>query len=75
MHEAARTFTKKEKILKFEGGFHGTSDYAMMSVTPSTAEEYPQAVSSTLGIPEAIQDLMLIARSRFGYNRAIINAT
>ena len=72
---AARTFTKKEKILKFEGGFHGTSDYAMMSVTPSTAEEYPQAVSSTLGIPEAIQDLMLIAPfNDLDTTEAIINA-
>jgi len=72
---AARTFTNREKILKFEGGFHGTSDYAMMSVTPSTAEEYPQAVSSTLGIPESIQDLMLIAPfNDLDTTTAIINA-
>ena len=72
---AARTFTNREKILKFEGGFHGTSDYAMMSVTPSAAEEYPQAVSSTLGIPEAIQDLMLIAPfNDLDTTTAIINA-
>ena len=58
---AARAFTKREKVLKFEGGFHGTSDYAMMSTTPSAAEEFPQAVASTNGIPRAIQDLMLIA--------------
>ena len=31
---AARAFTGKEKILKFEGAFHGTSDYALMSLTP-----------------------------------------
>ena len=58
---AARAFTQREKILKFEGGFHGTSDYAMMSVTPTTAEEYPQAVASSGGIPAAIKDLMLVA--------------
>jgi len=58
---AARAFTKREKVLKFEGGFHGTSDYAMMSVTPSAAEEFPQAVPSSGGIPKAIQDLMLVA--------------
>ena len=47
----------------------------MMSVTPSTAEEYPQAVSSTLGIPEAIQDLMLIAPCNdLDTTEAIINA-
>ena len=58
---AARAYRQREKILKFEGGFHGTSDYAMMSVTPRVAEEYPLAVPSSGGIPRAIQDLMLIA--------------
>ena len=58
---AARAYRKREKILKFEGGFHGTSDYALMSVTPSTAEEFPQAVPNSGGIPKAIQELMLIA--------------
>ena len=58
---AARAYRKREKILKFEGGFHGTSDYALMSVTPSSAEEFPVAVPNSGGIPKAIQDLMLIA--------------
>ncbi len=58
---AARAFTGKEKILKFEGGFHGTSDYALMSLTPPASVEYPQAQASSGGIPKAIQDLMLIA--------------
>ena len=58
---AARAFTGKEKILKFEGGFHGTSDYALMSLTPSPSMEYPRAQASSGGIPKAIQELMLIA--------------
>ena len=58
---AARSFTKKEKVLKFEGGYHGSSDYAVMSVTPSGAEEFPQAEANTAGVPKALQDLMLIA--------------
>ncbi len=56
-----RAFTGKEKILKFEGGYHGTSDYAFMSVWPGVTEEFPQAVPGSGGIPKAIQDLMLIA--------------
>ena len=36
---SARAFRKREKVLKFEGGFHGTSDYALMSVTPSAAQD------------------------------------
>ncbi|SVD30320.1 uncharacterized protein METZ01_LOCUS383174, partial [marine metagenome] len=58
---ACRAFTGKEKILKFEGGFHGTSDYALMSLTPPPSVEYPQAQASSGGIPKAIEDLMLIA--------------
>lgn len=58
---AARAYRKRDKVLKFEGGFHGTSDYALMSVTPSATEEFPVAVPNSGGIPKAIQDLMLIA--------------
>ena len=59
---AARAFTGKEKILKFEGGFHGTSDYAMMSVFASASTEFPQAQANSAGIPRALSDLMLISQ-------------
>src|SRR5918992_150289 len=58
---AARAYTGREKVLKFEGGFHGTSDYALMSVAPSAAEEFPQAEANSGGIPRVLQELMLIA--------------
>lgn len=58
---AARAYRRREKVLKFEGGYHGTSDYALMSVTPAVAEEFPQAVVNGGGIPRAIQDLMLVS--------------
>jgi glutamate-1-semialdehyde 2,1-aminomutase len=58
---AVRAYTGREKVLKFEGGFHGTSDYALMSVTPSAAGEFPQAEANSGGIPRALQELMLIA--------------
>ncbi len=56
-----RAFTGKEKVLKFEGGYHGSSDYALMSVTPSASLEFPQSEANSGGIPKAIADLMLIA--------------
>ncbi len=58
---AARAYRKRDKVLKFEGGFHGTSDYALMSVTPAAAEEFPQAVANSGGIPGVIKELMLVA--------------
>jgi glutamate-1-semialdehyde 2,1-aminomutase len=59
---AARAYTGKEKILKFEGGYHGSSDYAMMSVFASAAVEFPQAEPNTAGIPKALNDLMLVSQ-------------
>ena len=58
----ARAYTGKEKILKFEGGYHGTSDYAMMSVFASASVEFPQAEANSAGIPNALNDLMLISQ-------------
>ena len=37
----ARAFRQRDKIMKFEGGFHGTHDYALMSVSPALAEGVP----------------------------------
>ena len=72
---ACRAFTGKEKVLKFEGGFHGTSDYALMSLTPPPSIEYPQAQASSGGIPKAIEDLMLIAPyNDLGTTETIIKA-
>ena len=57
----ARSFTKKDKILKFEGGFHGMNDYALMSMSPSKLLDFPQAEPDTAGIPKSLQSEMLIA--------------
>ena len=37
----ARAFTGREKILKFEGGYHGMSAEAQMSLAPSKLVNYP----------------------------------
>lgn len=52
----ARAFTGREKILKFEGGYHGMSAEAQMSLAPSKLVNYPQAVPDSAGIPEAVRD-------------------
>jgi glutamate-1-semialdehyde 2,1-aminomutase len=54
-----RAFTGKSKIMKFEGSFHGTNDYAMMSGwTPSKG--YPRPNPDSLGIPKEIEDLIYV---------------
>ena len=52
----ARAFTGREKILKFEGGYHGMSAEAQMSLAPSKLVNYPQSVPDSAGIPEAVRD-------------------
>jgi glutamate-1-semialdehyde 2,1-aminomutase len=58
----ARAFRKRSKILKFEGGYHGMHDYALMSNQWTHAPaEYPQAVPNSAGIPAVIADEVLVA--------------
>ena len=57
----ARAYRGLDKILKFEGGFHGMSDYALMSMAPARPGNFPQATPDTTGIPSKIRDDILIA--------------
>jgi len=57
----ARAFRQREKIMKFEGGFHGTHDYALMSTTPRSPKAFPAAMADSAGIPHAITEEVLIA--------------
>ena len=57
----ARAWRKRDKILKFEGGYHGMSDYGLMSLSPKRPGNFPQAVPDSAGIPQSVRDEMLIA--------------
>ena len=57
----ARAFRKRDKILKFEGGFHGTHDYAVMSMRSSGTTPFPAPEPNSAGIPKAVQETVLIA--------------
>tara|TARA_B100000579_G_C22804636_1_gene841806 strand:+ start:80 stop:1354 length:1275 start_codon:yes stop_codon:yes gene_type:complete len=57
----ARAYTGKEKIIKFEGGYHGMSAEAQMSLAPLKMVNFPQAVPDSAGIPESIKNEILIA--------------
>jgi glutamate-1-semialdehyde 2,1-aminomutase len=57
----ARAYTGRDKILKFEGGYHGMSAEAQMSLAPVRAMNFPQALPDSAGIPEAVRAEMLIA--------------
>ncbi|MEM1275713.1 MAG: aminotransferase class III-fold pyridoxal phosphate-dependent enzyme [Pseudomonadota bacterium] len=57
----ARAFTGRSKIMKFEGGYHGMSAEALMSLAPTRLVNFPQAIPDTAGTPSGVADEMLIA--------------
>ena len=57
----ARAYTGHDKILKFEGGYHGMSAEAQMSLAPTKRLNFPQAVPDSAGIPPSVAEQMLIA--------------
>ncbi len=57
----ARAHTGRSKILKFEGGYHGMSAEAQMSLAPNRLVNFPIAVPDSAGIPDAVRAEMLIA--------------
>ena len=54
----ARAFTGRSKIAKFEGAFHGTHDWVMVSVTPDPraggSAKKPKPIAWSSGIPPAV---------------------
>jgi len=56
----ARAFTGRERILKFEGNYHGWHDYVAWSHHFATADEEPMPVAASAGIPAAIRDLVVV---------------
>lgn len=54
----ARAFTGKNKVIKFEGAYHGWHDYVNISVAPSLREagpkESPNMVPGSSGIPKSV---------------------
>lgn len=58
----ARARTGKDKIAKFEGGYHGVHDYALISgilSAPKGPIEDPVSVPDNPGIPQAVVDQMI----------------
>src|SRR5207248_2017399 len=50
----ARAFTGREKILKFEGGWHGGHDVGQLSSAPAGENPFPDAIPDCDGIPQSV---------------------
>ncbi|MBA3779161.1 MAG: aspartate aminotransferase family protein [Chloroflexi bacterium] len=60
----ARGFTGRDKIIKFEGQYHGVHDYALISVLPTDVTELgdrenPVRLAWGRGIPKAITETVI----------------
>src|SRR6267378_5429033 len=63
----ARAFTGRNKIVKFEGQYHGVHDYALISVSPDNMADLgdpdaPVRLAWGRGIPDAVADTIIPAR-------------
>ena len=57
----ARAFTGRERILKFEGNYHGWHDYVAWSHHFATEDDgEPTPVAASAGIPAAVRDLVVV---------------
>ncbi len=62
----ARGFTGRDRIVKFEGQYHGVHDYALISVLPTDVthlgdRDEPVRLAWGRGIPEAIKETVIPA--------------
>jgi glutamate-1-semialdehyde 2,1-aminomutase len=73
----ARAFTGRNKIVKFEGQYHGVHDYALISVSPNDMaelgdEDNPVRLAWGRGIPDAVADTIIPARfNNIGFLRRL----
>jgi glutamate-1-semialdehyde 2,1-aminomutase len=76
---AARVFTGRDKIAKFEGGYHGTADHVSVSVTPDLAlsgeAHQPTPVPASAGItPHTLDDVVVLPFNDLEGTTALLRA-
>lgn len=57
----ARAFTSRDKVLKFEGGWHGGHDLGQISGAPANPPPFPESTPDCDGIPQSSLRDVLVA--------------
>lgn len=56
----ARAHTRRDKVLKFEGAWHGMHDYGLWGTVPVAPSDYPQAKPDSIGVPAVTGSTVLV---------------
>ena len=74
---AARSFTKKTKIAKFEGGYHGTHDHVSVSVYPKkedlNTETHPGVPEYSYQPKSILEDVIVMPYNDIEKSKELIN--
>ncbi|MEO8754357.1 MAG: aminotransferase class III-fold pyridoxal phosphate-dependent enzyme [Casimicrobiaceae bacterium] len=57
----ARAFTGRNKIMKFEGAWHGMHDYGLWGTVPTAPSDYPRSRPDSVGVPPQAGESVLVA--------------
>lgn len=57
----ARAFKARDKIVKFEGAYHGGNEFGSVSLFPHKLLDFPSAEPTSAGIPPSVSNDVLIA--------------
>ncbi len=69
----ARAATGRDKIVKFEGGYHGMSAEAQMSLAPEKRANFPQPIPDSAGIqPSVAADMLIAPFNDFDFIRSLL---
>ncbi|MEW6688815.1 MAG: aminotransferase class III-fold pyridoxal phosphate-dependent enzyme [Pseudomonadota bacterium] len=56
----ARAHTGRNKVLKFEGAWHGMHDYGLWGTVPAQPSDYPHALPDSVGVPRETGETVLV---------------
>lgn len=57
----ARAKTGRNKVLKFEGAWHGMHDYGLWGTVPVVPSDYPRSLPDSVGVPPQAGETVLVA--------------
>ncbi len=57
----AMAYTGRDKVLRFEGGWHGVSDLALHSARSPRPGDYPKSTPDGAGIPKSLSENVLVS--------------